>query len=666
MISNFYSSLKRLLLSIFLVVSCCINTTAQVDNTSLSYRTPKEITHLNHLYNCGEIKDTTYLNDFKTLTEQFLYQGKKFTIKELEYHLKLYRELAWKQKSSNIYKQKYYLILLNNAYLNEQRAASIYYAEKLSILAHRENTKRSLIQLTVKTDLFAWQKRTDKIISTLQTNQNFLVTEYTEIINNPTKNPIQALDALNLLGNIYNAYALINDTINTDKIYRAAHQLYCNIIPDIKVNQNLKVDIEYAMYTLDYHQAIFYKKHEKAIQALDKLNTLLNDQSFPNHNQLISYEILKQTLLSWQSNLYLQLGDVNKAAYYISKYDSLPTLSNFKKTKTYTYKANLASLRQNYQQAYNYSLLANTTYEEIAVDLIKEMDVFLQSELTSEATLQAYLKSEKQKDQRTIFFCLILLVVLILAILIYRKMTKRHNYSQKKIAEMTATSTIQIAVLNRLTEKARQEEKEKISQNLHDNLAGLLAAIHNRIELACEDNSDLEKTWLRDLHTLTQQAYQEVRIKSHQLYHQAHSPVQGIFTNHIENLVKIAFPTPYYQVHLNIDRNAVQYTSTEIQTELIRIIQELFTNIIKHARANKIELLLYKEESFLHLFVEDNGIGFQKKTIKNNSKSSDSSSIGLHSLSKRLALLNGTIQIKTSNGKTESHICIPLLKNKVS
>ena len=53
-----------------------------------------------------------------------------------------------------------------------------------------------------------------------------------------------------------------------------------------------------------------------------------------------------------------------------------------------------------------------------------------------------------------------------------------------------------------------------------------------------------------------------------------------------------------------------------IHADMYRIIQELLHNIVKHANANTIEIGLSKEEDYLYLLVEDNGIGFDITAIQ--------------------------------------------------
>ena len=66
-----------------------------------------------------------------------------------------------------------------------------------------------------------------------------------------------------------------------------------------------------------------------------------------------------------------------------------------------------------------------------------------------------------------------------------------------------------------------------------------------------------------------------------------------------------------------------------IHADIYRITQELLHNIVKHAKANRVEIDLSKEGDYLFLLVEDNGIGFdiernysvlEKEILKNHKR----------------------------------------------
>jgi len=98
------------------------------------------------------------------------------------------------------------------------------------------------------------------------------------------------------------------------------------------------------------------------------------------------------------------------------------------------------------------------------------------------------------------------------------------------------------------------------------------------------------------------------------------------------------------------------------QTEIgiYRMIQELFNNILKHAKANQITVQINRTEDSINITVEDDGIGFDvDEKIK-------SGGLGLGNLKARASNLNGMYYVDSKSGKgTISIIEVPLIKSKL-
>ena len=96
---------------------------------------------------------------------------------------------------------------------------------------------------------------------------------------------------------------------------------------------------------------------------------------------------------------------------------------------------------------------------------------------------------------------------------------------------------------------------------------------------------------------------------------------------------------------LQITVNAVGITqrvenSKEIQ--LFRIIQELLTNVIKHAKASEVTVQFTEDEDELIIMVEDNGIGFDPE------KNYDG--MGLNNIRQRVSRTGGQLNIDSAPG----------------
>jgi len=102
----------------------------------------------------------------------------------------------------------------------------------------------------------------------------------------------------------------------------------------------------------------------------------------------------------------------------------------------------------------------------------------------------------------------------------------------------------------------------------------------------------------------------------------------------------------------------------DIQVNLFRIIQEVFTNIIKHSKANRVNLFLGERQKQIQLHVSDNGHGYKKADDKVFQKG-----FGLENMRRRVEDMDGTISIASppSGGLSiEIHIPVENIKNGVN
>ncbi len=93
----------------------------------------------------------------------------------------------------------------------------------------------------------------------------------------------------------------------------------------------------------------------------------------------------------------------------------------------------------------------------------------------------------------------------------------------------------------------------------------------------------------------------------------------------------------------------------EASTGVFRIYQELLTNVARHANARHVKTMLYKDEHWLYLSINDDGVGFELETISNKK------TLGLLGIKERTLLFGGTYEFKSKPGEgSVTTISIPL------
>jgi signal transduction histidine kinase len=86
---------------------------------------------------------------------------------------------------------------------------------------------------------------------------------------------------------------------------------------------------------------------------------------------------------------------------------------------------------------------------------------------------------------------------------------------------------------------------------------------------------------------------------------------------------------------------AAERLSGEVETALYRIVQESLTNVVKHARARHVSILLTRTSGRVKAVIEDDGQGF-------DSAEASLAGFGLVGMRERLALLGGRLQIESA------------------
>ncbi len=86
----------------------------------------------------------------------------------------------------------------------------------------------------------------------------------------------------------------------------------------------------------------------------------------------------------------------------------------------------------------------------------------------------------------------------------------------------------------------------------------------------------------------------------------------------------------------------------EVEIVVFRVVQEAITNIARHAQASEVCISLIKNDAYLNVRVEDNGVGFDPNQLMSN----QGQVWGLRGMEERITLLDGKFHIdsKPSTG----------------
>ena len=185
---------------------------------------------------------------------------------------------------------------------------------------------------------------------------------------------------------------------------------------------------------------------------------------------------------------------------------------------------------------------------------------------------------------------------------------------------------------------AQENERKELAYELHDNVNQILTSSRLMLEVAAEKPGQSHVFVNRSLSYL-QDAIIELRKISHNL-------IPGTLRDisldaAIEEVVQNINSTGKIRIIFN--KNVDDYSSLilpEIQLSLLRITQEQFNNILKHAAASEARLFLYISNEKISLTIQDNGVGFDTSVTKRG--------LGLNNIFNRVEYYHGIASLTSS------------------
>lgn len=203
----------------------------------------------------------------------------------------------------------------------------------------------------------------------------------------------------------------------------------------------------------------------------------------------------------------------------------------------------------------------------------------------------------------------------------------------------------------------QEEERRRISRDLHDGLGPSLAAIGNRIR-ACQFMVDSDplgaKTELDEIATGLKGHVQEVRELIHDLRPLALDQLglAGAVEQHVASFSQEA------GIPASFTKSGEVTLNPFAEVTVFRVVQECLTNVQKHANAARVEVRLQAADSGLRATVKDDGRGFDPR---DGASRSEGNGMGLLSMRERAELLGGGLSIESApNGGCEVVLYIPL------
>lgn len=225
------------------------------------------------------------------------------------------------------------------------------------------------------------------------------------------------------------------------------------------------------------------------------------------------------------------------------------------------------------------------------------------------------------------------------------------NEIEKELEQSRKQSRIDI-------NEAQEEERMRIATDLHDGLGQMLTAISyssNEFQNFESLTKDEKNILIQKIQDQVDNAIKESKDLSHNLI-----PIVlkdfGLLVA-LKNLIDKSSEMS----NINFSFNTFDFyerINTKLEKALYRICQESLNNIMKHSRATEVNIQLFKQDEFIVMVIDDNGVGFDINKYGKDSKMG----IGLISMRERAQSFGGTITIDSQVGiGTELIVEIPVI-----
>ncbi|NRA93838.1 MAG: sensor histidine kinase [Psychroserpens sp.] len=360
-----------------------------------------------------------------------------------------------------------------------------------------------------------------------------------------------------------------------------------------------------------------------------------------------------------QAQQYKALGDYNKAIAYYLKADSIP-LEKFEAKSKIIFYENMSDAFMQNKDFENASIYLdrlnklkdsiNDTQQNIAISEIKEQ--YDNQKLRAD---NLEIEAKRKRSQNLLIGTISLLAfIAVTSILIQRNTRKKQKLAeQEKELESQKLATVlkeqELTAIDAMIE-GQEKERQRIANDLHDDLGGLMATLKLHFNALKDKNTPelYEKT-----NSLIDEAYQKIRTV-------AHAKNSGVIAKQgllkaVENMAEKVSASNTISIDV-LDHGLEDRMENSLELTIFRIIQELIANVLKHANATEANIHLTNHDDVLNIMVEDNGKGFNPSQITKTKKG-----MGISSIDKRVEHLNGKLTIESEqNQGTTIIIDIPL------
>jgi signal transduction histidine kinase len=240
----------------------------------------------------------------------------------------------------------------------------------------------------------------------------------------------------------------------------------------------------------------------------------------------------------------------------------------------------------------------------------------------------------------TLLFAVVSVFLILASFIVYFVLLYKRR--QQKIAlEKKEMKLNYDAELLKTQIEVQEQTMQTIASDLHDNIGQLLSLTAltlssinlkepQKLEKKVSESIDLVNSSIKELRGLAKLMNGEFIVQT---------GLGKAIKQELDRLKKIGS----YKIKVKNELLAAEISSPNKDLIVLRLLQEIINNIIKHAQASHIEIEVYILNDLLYLTVKDNGVGFDYEIAKTQNKG-----IGLSSIHNRIKMIEGKITINSN------------------
>jgi signal transduction histidine kinase len=205
---------------------------------------------------------------------------------------------------------------------------------------------------------------------------------------------------------------------------------------------------------------------------------------------------------------------------------------------------------------------------------------------------------------------------------------------------------------------AQEEERKRVARELHDDTGQAITSLMVGLRAASENCEPTARNQFAALREIAAQTLESVKRMAREL-----RPAL------LDDLGLAAALERYVSAYrantgLNADLQVAGFDGPErlppeVELTTYRIIQEALTNIVKHAQARNVSIVVERKPASLVAIVEDDGRGFDVRSVQ--AATQEEGRLGLHGMRERAQLIGGRLQLESTPGAGSSvFVEIPL------